>query len=154
MLSPEELTGFTVLARLTPQQRAHVADLARIVRLEAGTRLFEEGEPAERCWLVRSGHVTLDSAVPGRGRLPIQTVGPDEVLGWSWLVEPHTWHFGAVADEPVVAVEINARALRRLADDDPAMGYPLVLALFEALLSRLNATRERLVEVARPAAVR
>ncbi len=146
MLSPEELTGFTVLARLTPQQRAAVADVARLVRLDAGTRMFDEDEPADHCWLIRSGRVTLDALVAGRGRIPIQTVGPDEVLGWSWLVAPHTWHFGAVVDEPVVAVEINARALRRLADDDPALGYPLVLALFEALLSRLNSTRARLLE--------
>lgn len=148
MLSPEELSGFTVLSRLTPQQRAAVADLSRTVRFEPGMRLFDEGDAADRCWLIRSGRVTLDSLVAGHGRLAIQDVGPDEVLGWSWLVAPHTWHFGAVVEEPTVAVEINAGALRRLADDDPALGYPLVLALFEALLTRLTATRERLLELA------
>jgi len=36
-----------------------------------------------------------------------------------------------------------------LAADDPALGYPLVLALFEELLTRLQSTRARLLQLYR-----
>ena len=38
----------------------------------------------------------------------------------------------------------DSNALRRLADRDPALGYPLLLGVLEVALSRLQATRWRL----------
>ena len=58
----------------------------------------------------------------------MQTLGPGDVLGLSWLVPPNRWHFTATAVEPITAVELDTVALRALAERDPALGYPLVLA--------------------------
>ena len=37
--------------------------------------------------------------------------------------------------------------LRALADGDPALGYPLLLGLLEVVLSRLQSTRSRLLDL-------
>ena len=47
----------------------------------------------------------------------------------------------------MVAVQLDAAALRTLAEQDPALGYPLLLGLFEALESRLHGTRARLLDL-------
>ncbi|GAB3829121.1 cyclic nucleotide-binding domain-containing protein [Dactylosporangium cerinum] len=52
---------------------------------EAGTRIFEEHGQAERWWLIRDGYVNLDTRLPGRGDVIVETLGPGSVLGWSWL---------------------------------------------------------------------
>lgn len=147
MASPEQLAPFPVFGRLTPAQRAVVAATAQDVSLAAGTRLFEEGQDATGCWLIRHGQVTLETAVPGRGQVVIQTLGPGDLLGWSWLVPPHRWHFTAMASGPVSAVRLDTAQLRALADQDPALGYPLSLGLFETLLARLQSTRSRLLDL-------
>jgi CRP/FNR family transcriptional regulator, cyclic AMP receptor protein len=85
--------------------------------------------------------------VPGTGPVVIQTVGPGELLGWSWLVPPHRWHFGATAVEPTTAAKLDTLQLRALAEQDPRFGYRLTLTLFEALLQRLQAPRTRLIEL-------
>lgn len=146
MPTADPLAGAPVLRRLTADQQAAVAALTRPVDYPDGVRLFEQGRPAVRCWLLRTGRVDVDTAVPGRGRVVVQTLGEGDVVGWSWLVPPHRWHFGATCAGRVTALEIDAVGLRDLADRDPALGYPLVLGLFEAVLDRLQSTRSRLLD--------
>lgn len=143
----DALNGFPLLRSLTPTQRAKVASAAREVTFPARHRIFEEDQPAGGCWLIRHGRVALDAVVPGRGMIIVQTIGPGDVLGWSWLVSPHQWQFGAVTIDPVHAVEFDTTRLRALADADPTLGYPLVLGLFEAVVQRLQSTRARLLDL-------
>ncbi|NUT54024.1 MAG: Crp/Fnr family transcriptional regulator [Saccharothrix sp.] len=116
---------------------------------EPGRRLFDEGQPADRAWVVLSGCVVVDAVVPGRGTVAVQGIGPGELLGLSWLVPPYRWHFGATVVSPTSAVVLDAVRLRALADEDPTLGYRLSLALAEALVNRLQATRLRLIDLYR-----
>jgi CRP/FNR family cyclic AMP-dependent transcriptional regulator len=113
----------------------------------AGHRYFHEGRPAERFWLLRSGRVALDFAVPGRGDIVIETIGAGGVLGWSWLFPPYRWHFGAVAAEPVQAIELEAAGVRRLIDEDAAFARDLDRRFMAVMLDRLQAARRRLADL-------
>ncbi len=112
-----------------------------------GHRLFREGDPADRFWLVRQGRIALDLHVPGRGELVVETVGPDTVVGWSWLFPPFRWHFGAVPTEESLTIEFDGPSVRRLCDGDPALGYELSRRFMAVMLDRLQATRIRLLDL-------
>lgn len=144
-----ELAGSGIFAGLSAAERALVARAARAVRFGAGERLFHEGTPARGCWLIHDGCVALDLMVPGRGQVVVQTLGRGDVLGWSWLLPPYQWHFGAVAVRPTSATELDTDLLRTLADQDPRFGYALTLSLFQACVQRLQATRARLLDLYR-----
>jgi len=141
------LAAFPVFAQLPPAELELISSAARTVRFAARQRLFSEGQPAQGCWLIEDGRVALDMAVPGRGQVVLQTLGPGDVLGWSWLVPPYRWHYGATAVLPTTATELDTEQLRALAEQDPRFGYTLVLTLFEAVLQRLQATRARLLDL-------
>jgi CRP/FNR family cyclic AMP-dependent transcriptional regulator len=147
MTSADQLHGFALFERLSAAQRVAVAETAHDVDLAGGTRLFEEGQPASGCWLIKAGEIALETAVPGRGQVVVQTLGPGDVLGWSWLVPPHHWHFSAAAIGPVNAVQLDTDHLLTLARQDPALGFPMALGLFEVLLARLQSTRARLLDL-------
>ncbi|WP_109522652.1 MULTISPECIES: cyclic nucleotide-binding domain-containing protein [Nocardia] len=149
MPSVDDLSGFTRLAALGPDGLETLRAAGREVSFPAGHRLIAEGGPADRCWLIRDGRIVLDAQVPGRGSVVIQSLGRGDLLGWSWLVPPYRWHFGASAAEPVRAVEFDSAALADLAAADPEFGRSLILTLFEALLERLQATRARLLDLYR-----
>ncbi|GAB2817599.1 Crp/Fnr family transcriptional regulator [Lentzea nigeriaca] len=144
-----DLDALPLLTRLSHTQRAAIAGVSRIETYEPGTRLFEEGGLADQCWVVLSGCVMIDTVVPPRGRITLQSIGPGELLGWSWLVPPYRWHFGATVVSPTRAAVVDTGALRVLADEDPALGYQLSLILIDALLNRLQATRIRLLDLYR-----
>jgi CRP/FNR family transcriptional regulator, cyclic AMP receptor protein len=108
-------------------------------------RFSEDGGHADRFWLVQSGQVTVDVHVPGQGRVPIDTIGVGELIGWSWLFPPFTWAFGAVAASPVRAFEFDARAVRASCTSDPALGYEVTWRLAQVVTGRLQTTRNRLI---------
>ncbi|BDT91606.1 hypothetical protein IFM12275_15820 [Nocardia sputorum] len=149
MPTGDELSAFGRLAALSREELHTLAGAGRDVAFPAGHQVIAEGGQADRCWLIRRGRIVLDAQVPGRGAVVLQTLSGGDLLGWSWLVPPFRWHFGAVTAEPVEAIEFDARTLAELADQDPRFGRALALMLFEALLERLQATRARLLDLYR-----
>jgi CRP/FNR family transcriptional regulator, cyclic AMP receptor protein len=141
------LAAYPVFAQLPETELELIASTARTVQFAARQRLFAEGHPAQGCWLIEDGRVALDMTVPGRGQVVVQTLEPGDVLGWSWLVPPYRWHYGATSVVPVTATELDTGQLRTLAEQNPQFGYTLVLTLFEAVLQRLQATRARLLDL-------
>ena len=142
-----DLAGLGVLAGLSPAHRDLVAAAAVPVRFGARERLFREGTRAEGCWLIHDGCVALDLAIPGRGEVVVQTLGPGDVLGWSWLIPPYEWHFGAITTRATTATKLDTGQLHRLASEDPQFGYALALSMFQACAQRLQATRARLLDL-------
>lgn len=145
----ELIADFPVLARLSAGELARLSDTARTVRFDTRERVFSEGQRAEGCWLIHAGRVALDVFIPGRGLVVVQTLGAGDVLGWSWLVPPYRWHFGASATEPTTATLLDTAQMRALAGVDPGFGYALSRTLFEMMLHRLQATRARLLDLYR-----
>lgn len=141
------LTRHPFLRDLADEHAGLLAGVAKQVRIPAKQRLFEEGDVADRFWLINGGPVSLDLLVPGKGHMIVETLGMGDVLGWSWLFPPYRWRFGAVARGPFEAVEFDGRAVRRMCADDKALGYELTNRFLAVVLHRLQATRMRLMEV-------
>ncbi|MCW7943780.1 regulator [Streptomyces hygroscopicus] len=141
----------TRMRRALPSgHRERLMRAAREVSFLQGTRLFEEGGRADRFWIIRSGTVDLDLHVPGRRAVVIETLGPDELIGWSWLFAPHTWHMGAEATSPVRAYEFDAAEVRALCQEDPVLGLGIAEWVGGILAHRLRSARTRLLDLYAP----
>ncbi|WP_372348147.1 cyclic nucleotide-binding domain-containing protein [Streptomyces sp. KL116D] len=138
-----------LLNRLPRAYRDRLMPLAREVSFPQDSRIFEEGDIADRFWIIRTGAVTLDVRVSDRERLPVDPLGPGDLLGWSWLFAPYAWDFGAEAFSPVRAHEFDAAAVRNLCDLEPALGVALLHGVAEVMAQRLVAARVKLVEAHR-----
>jgi len=132
---------------MAPEALALLAGCASNVRFAEGERLFTEGEPADRFYVLRHGSVALEMFVPARGTAVIETIEAGEVLGWSWLFEPYRWHFDARALSLVRATAFDGACLRGKCDADPALGYDLMGRFAQVLIGRLQSTRLRLLDV-------
>jgi len=124
-----------------------VAGCAKNVVFAAGSFLLREGEAADSLYLVRRGKVNLEIHSPGRGPIVVETLGPGDVVGWSWLFPPYRWHLDARALEPVGAITVDAACLRGKADTDPAFGYEIMKRFATVMLGRLDASRLRLLDI-------
>lgn len=136
-----------VFKGLDQDQLELIAGCATNVVFAAGDRLFREGDQADTFFLIRHGLVALDAYVPNRGQLTMETVGPAEILGWSWLLPPYRWHFTGRAVEQVRAIQFDGACLRGKCEDDPVLGYDLLNRFAQVLVSRLQATRLQLMDV-------
>ena len=113
----------------------------------SGDSLRVQFPPAEVFYMLRHGSITLETYVPGRGPITIETLGAGEVVGWSWLFPPNRWHFDARALSLVRAVEFDTACLREKLEEDSALGYDLMSRFAQVLQQRLRWTRMRLLDV-------
>lgn len=114
---------------------------------EPGDYLLREGDAADRFYVIRRGHVAMEIFVPQRGALTVETVGPGELLGWSWLTPPFRVHLDARALEETHALSFDAACLRGKCDEDAVLGYQLMRRFLPVVVERLQATRVRLLDV-------
>ncbi|MCX5137488.1 Crp/Fnr family transcriptional regulator [Streptomyces sp. NPDC060011] len=140
----------TMLRALPVDHREQLMRLAREVSFPEGTRLFEEGRSANRFWIIRTGTVALDLRVPGRRAAVIEILGHNELVGWSWLFAPHTFHLGAEATSPVRAYEFDAEAVRAMCRADPALGMAVAEWAGGIVAHRLQSARTRLLDLYAP----
>ena len=117
------------------------------VRFDRGHHLFRDGGEANHFYLIRQGKVLLEIHSSQCPSLSVETVEAGEVLGWSWLVPPYRWRFGARAVEPVSAIAVNGRCLRVKCEKNSDLGYELLKRTVEIMGQRLDATRFRLVDL-------
>ncbi|MGW2717743.1 cyclic nucleotide-binding domain-containing protein [Streptomyces sp. NPDC001492] len=141
----------TSMPRALPaEHRQRLMRIAREVSFPEGTRLFEEGGHADRFWIIRTGTIDLDMRVPGRRAAVIESLGHNELVGWSWLFAPYIWHLGAQAASPLRAYEFDAATVRTICQEDPAFGRTVARWVGEVVADRLQAARVRLLDLYAP----
>jgi CRP/FNR family cyclic AMP-dependent transcriptional regulator len=143
----ELLADGPVFAGLERSQLELIAGCAQNVGFTRGDRIFREGDPADTFYLLRKGRVALTNHVPARGDLTIETIEPGDVVGWSWLFPPFTWHFDARAVDDVRAIAFDGACLRGKCEGDHTLGFALLTRFAQIMIDRLQATRTRLIDV-------
>lgn len=136
-----------LLGTLSPEHAEQLRELGTHAAFASGTRIFEEGGKADRFWIIHTGSVTLEQHVPGRSNQIVETIGHGELLGWSWLFPPYTWHLSGEAGSPVRALEFDGAEVRALCGRDHELGYALALAVGEIIAHRLQRSRGRLIDM-------
>lgn len=132
------------LSVLSADQAKTLSRLSKEVHFAPGDSIFRQRETADGFFLIEAGEVNLEYELPGRKTVPIQKLGPGELLGLSWLFEPHRWEFSATAGSAVTAKFLAAADVRSECERDPRLGYKLMEAIAEVLTERLQATRHKL----------
>jgi CRP/FNR family transcriptional regulator, cyclic AMP receptor protein len=143
----ELLSDLGVLAGLEAEQRRTIAGCARLQPFAPGELLMREGAPADEFFVIRAGDVALETEVPGRGAVTLETLHAGDVLGWSWIVPPYRTAFDARAIEATRVVAFDGACLRGKCEDDPALGFALLRLLAAAFTRRLQDTRMRLLDL-------
>ena len=142
------IIGHPFFKTMPPEHLEHLLKNAKEVEFQSGEILFREGEPANRFFLIESGRVAIEAGA--QHRKSVQTLGPDEALGWSWLFPPFSWHFSARAMEPTKCVVLDGGHLLVTAEANPKFGYDLMRRISQILVSRLQATRKKMLEASAP----
>jgi CRP-like cAMP-binding protein len=124
-----------------------IAGCASNVKFAAGERIFREGDSADRFFLIRFGRVAVEVFAPGKGAVAIQTLGENDVLGWSWLLPPYRWHHDAKALELTRAIAFDGTCLRGKLDDDPRLGYQLMTHFAQVIVARLQSAQVQLLDL-------
>ena len=141
------LQGVRLFEGLTQPELELIAGCGRNVQFREGELLFRDGAEANTFYVLRHGSVALETFVPTRGPVTIETIDAGEVLGWAWLFPPYRWHFDARALSLVRATSFDGACLRGKCETDPQFGYDLMSRFTQVVIGRLQWTRQRLLDV-------
>ena len=145
-INPAILAAQPFLKGMSARHLELLAEESMPAEFKADDRIFYEGGIANRFYLILEGRVQLESPMLGGGDIPLQTLGPGDVLGWSWLFPPYVWHFAARAVMPTKAIFFYATPLREMCEENHDFGYELIKRVSEIVIGRLQAARRELVE--------
>ncbi len=138
------------LRGLSAGQLQLLTDSAFEMKFEPGQAIFNEGSPANRFYLILAGKVILESETKERGTITIQTLGPGDTLGWSWLFAPYYLHLSARAVESTRTISFFGTRLREQCEQDHELGYQLMKRTAEVVIQCLRATQLHLIERSDP----
>lgn len=141
------LAEVLALHALTPAHRAAIAGCSSNRVFDRDALLLREGGRADAFFLLRDGSVAIETEVPGRGAVTVETLHAGDVLGWSWLLPPYRSSFGARALERTRVIAVDGVCLRAKCDADPTLGYDLLKVLAAVFTERLQDTRLRLLDL-------
>ncbi len=133
------------LAGINHTELALLTDCAMATHFKPGQIIFHEGESANRFYLLESGNVVLESGEGFGEPVVVETIGAEDLLGWSWMFPPYVWHFTARAVEPTEAIFFYGTILREYCERDPSLGYQLFKRMAPVMLRRLQAARKKML---------
>ena len=128
---------------LTDDRVAGLADCATLVDFEPNELLIRAGGRPDRFYIVVSGRVAVELDEEDRPR--VQGLGPDDVLGSSFVTPNEPWLFNIRALEPTTAVMMDGPMVLRACDADCGLGYEILKRFVPVLALRLRATRQELI---------
>lgn len=129
-------------------------EFTRAIAAEATERAFDvdttvarEGSEADVFYLVVDGKIGLELEAADRPPITVQTVGPGEVVGWSWLVPPHRWRFSVRTLKPTRLLVLDGGVIRRALQTHPDWGFEFLHRFVPVLAERLENTRIQLLDL-------
>ncbi|MDE3080942.1 MAG: cyclic nucleotide-binding domain-containing protein [Paracoccaceae bacterium] len=117
------------------------AGCAKHEHFAPGSRIFAEGAPADRFFILTKGDVALEIATPERAPLIVETLHPGDLFGWAWMTPPYRHTNDAVAQSEVRAISLDGACLRRKCEATPALGYRMFQEWVPHLMTRIRALR-------------
>ena len=135
------------LAGMKPAHLALLTSCALATHFRKGQAILREGELADRFYLIETGTVIIESGAGLGDPVVVDTIGPGDLVGWSWMFPPYVWHFTARAAEQVSALFFYGTTLREHCEKDPALGYELLKRATAVMLRRMQAARDKMLGV-------
>ena len=140
------LQAHTIFSSLQPAYIEALADYAEEKAFTAGDLLFNQEEPAEHFYILIEGAIEVEVPAIAGPNLVVQSLGADDVLGWSWLIPPYKWTFEAKATADSKVLVFDGKALLQHCEKDHDFGYSLMKRFAGLMSERLHAARLKMMD--------
>lgn len=134
---------------LAPIHRHALQEIFIPCEFPAGTRLFDQGEPAKSLYLVVEGVVTILYKPDDGPVITITHIRTGGVVGWSAALGNPAYTSAAVCDCNVLLLRVAGHDLRRLCDSSPNTGEIVLDRLATVIADRLMHSREQIMTMIR-----
>ena len=147
MISPEMLRRYPYFVSVGDESLKRIAMMADEIKIDAGTRMFNEGDPAGYLYIIVQGEVNIQYQLGNDELRTVDTLVDGDILVWSAIISPFKTTAIGTTTKPTQLIRIDSAKLRALCDEDPRVGYQLVIEVAKLLAHRLEGARAQLATV-------
>ncbi|MBN2318812.1 MAG: cyclic nucleotide-binding domain-containing protein [Acidobacteria bacterium] len=143
-MSIEKLEKHEVFGLLSPDEIKRLSADSGAMVLKQGERIYSEGVPASHIFILIRGRVELKLPTPGGPGLLIDDLLPGNIFGPCCLLGADRYLLNAECVEDSEVLKIEAKALRKILDDNPVVGYAMQRTVSRIYFNRYLKTMETL----------
>ena len=139
MVSPELIRRYPYFSGISIDRINLLANIAEEVESEPGQYFHQEGEDINKVFIIIKGEVSLLTTLPQQGKeVIINTLGVDDVFGWTSLLPHYTAGAGARSITKCKLIQFNASELRDKFEEDYQFGYLMMIKIAQIIRERLD----------------
>ena len=166
MAEKNPLAGFKFFDEVKPDALESIARIGKISNYKAEEIIFRFDEPATHLYGVMEGEVDLSvvfkdkvlkteiqyeeaiqaSMVEEEKSIVVDSVLPGQVFGWASLVGPARRTVTARCAEACRVIALSADGLKKMFEEDNALGYAIMTKMSDIISRRLKKRTEKLIE--------
>jgi CRP-like cAMP-binding protein len=147
-MATKALTSHDVFSFLQPEQVNAVSEVAEVHAFGAGETVFNRGERADSMYAVLEGEVRLQLPREGGVSLHIEDLQKGALFGSCVCFDLSEYSLTAVCTQNTELLKISALGLKRVMEDDLAVGYPVQRMISRTYFRRYLDTMQKLKTVA------
>jgi CRP/FNR family cyclic AMP-dependent transcriptional regulator len=135
----QDLREFKIFEELNDRELETIAKIAKTEELGKGAQLTQVGHSAANLYLIKKGLVTVMTPGPEGRDLPVDEVGPGQIVGWSTLTGPYLYTATTVTAEKATLIVVNGNKLRQVFEINNHIGYRVLKGIGYVVARRMAA---------------
>jgi CRP-like cAMP-binding protein len=143
------LRRVAIFRNIADQHLAALWPRLRERRLRKGQVLFQEGDPGDQLYLVRSGTIVVSKRVLGRVEQVLARFGPSDFVGEMSLFDGSPRSATVQAETDAVLLELDRANLHEFTEASPRAAAAFFHEMVQVFSQRLRASSDLVAEVTR-----
>ena len=127
-----------MLTYLTDPMLDRLAQIIDFLKFDRDEILFQENDPAQRFYMMKSGNVLLEQTISDKVTAYIGSIKPGFSFGWSAMIEDGLYTVNAICVEPSEIYSFKRDKIQKLFEQDPEMGLRMYKRLLVIIKKRLD----------------
>jgi CRP-like cAMP-binding protein len=145
----KRLSEIPLFQGLAEQTLQRLQDRFESESFAEGMVIFDQGDRADRLYVVLSGRVAIRFRTEDGETLTVTEIENNGVFGWSSVLGRRCYNSCAICLEDCEAVSVEGDTLRELCESHPETGVVILERLAEVIAERLKNTHKHVVAILR-----
>lgn len=133
-----------IFADLDDEELGHVAEICKEQQFKVGQRIFKEGEPGNRLFIISQGEVRISRQVPGSGEEALTVLKPGACFGEMAVFDRSERSTDAIANTSCTLLTITRSDFEMLLDFNRDLAFKILWSVVRLLSERLRVTNDNL----------
>ena len=139
-----QLKRVALFENLLPEQLRLIASIVEEVTVKPSTKIFADGDKADRFYFIVQGKVRISKHIPGLGEEALTILEPGDYFGEMALIDEAPRSADAITNTPCVLGSIAKTRFDELLFMNKDLAFDLLWTLVRVLSSRLRETNEKM----------